>query len=168
MQEFSKVSRRMESRNSGSRYGSFDPNRQVTIEQRPREPTWKQMQVSFKQFGRIIDGIFPNYQSVDSLAHSLKKHTPGVVMLSVVVLLACIAASQLGIGAVGFLWGIPALGAAGVGMGFWMCTSHVLLRPDLSDEGRDAAHCAQRMQYGILGASALTMLYFLGMAFGAW
>jgi hypothetical protein len=72
--------------------------------------------------------------------------------------------SLLPISQVNFLWGIPSLGAIGLGVGLWVWSSNLVMRPDLSDDARSALKRAIRLQWSILAVGALAIIYFIVVA----
>lgn len=128
----------------------------------------KQMSVPFVKVVQTVDRAIPNIRTVDGMAYALAKRTPRTLAVCMVLLLAGIIASRLNVWSEGYLWGIPSLGAISMGIGFWVWSSNVLLRPDLSPEARETLQRAIRLQLFMVGAGALAAVYFVGMAFGFW
>ncbi len=159
----------LESRSeSRSRYGAFDPHREMSVSEKPKKAVGVQIKESVRILGRMVDRLFPNYQTPDAMGLSLVKHTPRMLVVSLVLLALCIGGSLLHVGAADFLWGIPALGALGIGFGFLACTSVLKAQPRLSVEVRAAMQGAIRLQWAIMVAGGLTLVYFLGMALRLW
>jgi hypothetical protein len=120
---------------------------------------------------KIMGGInrfVPTYGSADEVAYALARFTPRTIVICFVVLFAAILGSRLNIWAENFLWGIPALGAICLGFGFWIWSSNLLLRPDLSDEAREALKRAVKLQWSIVAGGLLAIVYFIGMAVRYW
>jgi hypothetical protein len=119
---------------------------------------------NFKQLIQAIDRTIPNYRTPDAMAFSLARRTPAVLVICFTVLLAGVIGSLLPISQVNFLWGIPSLGAIGLGVGLWVWSSNLVMRPDLSDDARSALKRAIRLQWSILAVGALAIIYFIVVA----
>lgn len=151
-------------------YGKFE------VAQPAEEPTsgsnvknsLKKMSAPFVKFGKAVDHAIPNIRTVDGMAYALAKRTPRTLAICMVLLLAGIVASRLNIWTEGYLWGIPSLGAISMGIGFWVWSSNVMMRPDLSPDARATLQRAIRLQLLMVGAGALAAVYFVGMAVGFW
>ncbi len=117
---------------------------------------------------RAIDRLFPNYRTADDMAFAVAKRTPLAVVICFTLLFASLIGSFLHIAQVDFLWGIPALGALCLGLGFWIWTSSLIMRSDISTEARDALKRAIRLQWAVIAGGGLIIAYFLGMAAGLW
>jgi hypothetical protein len=134
----------------------------VTNEQsEQQEPTAAN---NFKQLIQAIDRTIPNYRTPDAMAFSLARRTPAVLVICFTVLLAGVIGSLLPVSQVNFLWGIPSLGAIGLGAGLWVWSSNLVKRPDLSDDARSALKRAIRLQWSILAVGALAIIYFIVVA----
>lgn len=132
----------------------------------PQQPDpWSDMMTAM---GRGIDQLFMPYQAPDSTAMELARRTPAVVVICLVVLFAGIIGSRLDIWTAPFLWGIPSLGATGLGFGLWIWCTSLAARPDLSDEVRERLRRAMQIQVGLLVVGVLALAYFLGMALALW
>lgn len=135
----------------------------------PASPTlFGRMSAPFMGVARWVDRVIPNLRTADAMAYKLAQRTPLNIAVCLVILLAAIIGSRLGIWAEGFLWGIPALGAISLGLGSWAWSTNLLLRPDLSDDARATLKRAIRLQWIPVVASVLTMIYFIGMAARVW
>ncbi len=130
--------------------------------------TLKTMSKPFVRVGKAVDNAIPNYRTVDSMAYSLAKRTPRAVAICMALLLAGIVASRLNIWTEGYLWGIPSLGAISMGVGFWVWSSNLLMRRELSPEAREVLKRAINLQLTMVVAGVLAVVYFLGMALGWW
>lgn len=117
---------------------------------------------------QFIDRAIPNIRTADGMAYALARRTPRTIVVCMVLLLAGVVASRLNIWLEGFLWGIPSLGAISMGVGFWVWSSNVVMRPDVSPDARAALQRAMRLQLIMVGAGILAIIYFLGMAAGWW
>lgn len=123
-----------------------------------------QLTQSFKLLARRIDALFPNYRSPDAMSFALARYTPMMIAISLLLLCIGIIGSQLNIWVADFLWGIPSLGVISVGMGFWLFSSSFVMRRDISDEARAALQRAMGLQWIVLVAGLLTILYYLALA----
>ncbi len=130
--------------------------------------TLENMKTPFVQAMQVIDHKIPNYQTPDAMGVSLARRTPQIMAICAAVLLASVIGSLLHIGSADFLWGIPSLIAVSLGVGCWIWSSSLLLRPDLSDEARATVKRAMRLHWGMVIAGLLTTVYFVGMGMGAW
>jgi uncharacterized MnhB-related membrane protein len=83
-----------------------------------------------------------------------------MVVICAAILFISIIGSLLHVWQEDFLWGIPALGAVALAIGFWIWTSNLKLRSDLSEEVRETLQRAVRLQWAAIGAGLLTMVYF--------
>jgi hypothetical protein len=120
------------------------------------------------RFGQAIDRAIPNVRTVDGMAYELARRTPRTLAICLILLTAGIIASRLNLWVEGFLWGIPSLGAISMGIGFWIWSTNVLMRPDLSAEARAALRRAIRLQWIMIIAGALAVIYFVGMVLRLW
>lgn len=116
---------------------------------------------------QALDRRIPNPSNRDEMALYLAQRTPRALAICIGLLLAGIIASRLGIWAEGFLWGIPSLGAISMGVGWWIWSSN-LAAGHLLPEVREALNRAIRLQYVMLAAFGLGLLYFGGMAARFW
>lgn len=122
----------------------------------------------FIRMAKAIDRAIPNVRTVDGMAYELAKRTPRALAICMALLFAGIVASRLNLWVEGFLWGIPSLGAISMGAGFWVWSSNVMLRPDLSPEARAVLQRAIRLQLLMVFAGILAVIYFVGMALRFW
>lgn len=128
----------------------------------------KEVAVPFIRLAKAVDRAIPNIRTADGMAYALAKRTPRTLAICMTLLFAGVIASRLNVWSEGYLWGIPSLGAISMGVGFWVWSSNMLLRPDISPEARFALKRAVRLQLTIVVAGALAMVYFVGMALGLW
>jgi hypothetical protein len=119
---------------------------------------------NFKELIQAIDRTIPNYRTPDAMAFSLARRTPAVLVICFTVLLAGVIGSLLPVSQINFLWGIPSLGAIGLGVGLWAWSSNLLMRPDVSDDARSALKRAVRLQWSILIVGAVAVVYFIVLA----
>ncbi len=110
----------------------------------------------------------PNYRNADEVAYALAKTTPRTLIMCFALLLAGMVASRLNLWAENFLWGIPSIGALSLGLGVWVWSTNLLLRPDLSDEARAVLKRAIRLQWSLPTMLLVAVVYFGGMAAGWW
>ncbi len=122
----------------------------------------------FKRLVNTVDKAIPNPRTADSVADGLVRGTLPAVIMGIVLLIAGVIASRIDMGIEGFLWGIPSLFAVGVGVIFWIWSSNVVLRPDLSDRARAQLKRAIRLQWVMLVMGVLALVYFVGMALRLW
>jgi hypothetical protein len=128
----------------------------------------QQLNIAGEKIMGVINLVVPTYESANDVAYALARFTPRTVIICFVVLFAAILGSRLNIWAENFLWGIPALGAIFFGFGFWVWSSNLMLRPDLSDEARETLRRAIKLQWSIVAGGVLAIIYFAGMAAGYW
>lgn len=155
--------------NFGSAYQAPDERRREQQPSTADDVTLSPRMVR-RQFGKLasaIDRRIPNPRNRDEMAIYLAQRTPRALAICIGLLLAGIIASRLGVWAEGFLWGIPSLGAISMGVGWWVWSSNIALGR-LSPEVREALQRAIRLQYAMLGAFVLGVLYFFGMALRLW
>jgi hypothetical protein len=131
------------------------------------ESAGAKMAKPFKQLGTAIDRRIPNPRSRDEMAIYLARRTPRALAICIGLLLAGIIASRLSVWEEGFLWGIPSLGAISMGVGWWVWSTNIA-KGRLAPDVREALKRAIRLQYLMLAAFALGILYFGGMAFRLW
>ena len=55
-----------------------------------------------------------------------------------------------------------------MGVGFWVWSSNLLMRRELSPEAREVLKRAINLQLTMVVAGVLALVYFLGMAIGWW
>jgi hypothetical protein len=134
----------------------------------PLHKNWDSARVALLKAWQVIDDKIPNYRSADAMADAIARRTPATIVVCFALLLAGVIASRLGVWSEGFLWGIPSLGAIGMGIGMWALGSNLMLRSDLSDEARDRLRRAIRLQWTMVIAGALALAYFFGMAANIW
>lgn len=127
-----------------------------------------QVEAPLRRLAQSIDRVIPNERTVDGIAYQLARRTPRTIVICMVLLIAGIVASRLDLWVEGFLWGIPSLGAISMGIGFWVWSSNVMLRPDLSVEARQALKRAMRLQTTMIVAGIAALIYFIGMALRFW
>jgi len=132
------------------------------------QQNWDSAREALLKAWGVIDRAIPNYRSPDAMADALARRTPAALVICFALLLAGVIASRLGIWSEGFLWGIPSLGAISMGVGMWAWGSNLMLRNDLSDEARDRLRRAIRLQWTMVIAGALALVYFFGMAANLW
>lgn len=140
----------------------------TTTQQPASNAPLQQMSTPFIRLGHLVDRAIPNIRTVDGMAYALAKRTPRTVAVCMILLVAGIIASRLNIWTEGYLWGIPSLGAISMGVGFWVWSSNLMLRPDLSPEARTVLKRAINLQLSMVVAGALAVVYFIGMAMGFW
>lgn len=140
----------------------------ATTQQPAASSRLQQMAAPFIRLAHVIDRAIPNIRTVDGMAYELAKRTPRTIAVCMFLLVAGIIASRLNIWTEGYLWGIPSLGAIGMGIGFWVWSSNLMLRPDLSPEARAVLKRAINLQLSMVVAGALAVVYFIGMAIGFW
>lgn len=128
----------------------------------------KEAAVPFIRLAKAVDRAIPNIRTADGMAYALAKRTPRTLAICMALLFAGVIASRLNVWSEGYLWGIPSLGAISMGVGFWVWSSNMLLRPDISPAARFALKRAVRLQLTMVVAGALAMVYFVGMALGLW
>jgi uncharacterized MnhB-related membrane protein len=100
------------------------------------------------------------------MAVAVARRTPTMVVICAAILLISIIGSLLHVWQEDFLWGIPALGAVALAIGFWIWTSNLKLRSDLSEEARATLQRAVRLQWAAIGGGILTMVYFFLLVAG--
>lgn len=122
----------------------------------------------FIRMGKAVDRAIPNYRTADEMAFALAKRTPRALAICMVLLLAGVVASRLNVWTEGYLWGIPSLGAISMGIGFWVWSSNIAMRRDISAEARLAIQRAIRLQLTMVVAGALAVVYFGGMVADLW
>ncbi|NJP04465.1 MAG: hypothetical protein HC837_01935 [Chloroflexaceae bacterium] len=145
----------------------YDDPRPEIVKQ-PKVSPIKQVVAAARKVGQAIDRMFPRMESKDDMAYKIVRVTPRLLVVCGVLLLLCVILSRFPILPIGFLWAIPALGVAGVGIGMWAWTSNMTIRPGLSDEARAALKQSMRLQWGLLGMSVLALCYFVGMILTIW
>lgn len=121
-----------------------------------------------QRLNQFIDWLVPVYRTPDAVAYSLARNTPRLLLICFALLFASLVASQLNIWTAGYLWGIPCLGAAGLGGALWIWSSNLVLWPGLSEDARAALRRAARLQISVVVCSGAALLYFFGMAVGLW
>lgn len=156
------------SESSGYGYDRYESEEKAARPMGTMKKTFQNMSKPFVQVGKALDQAIPNYRTVDSMAYSLAKRTPRAVAVCMVLLLAGIVASRLNVWTEGYLWGIPSLGAISMGVGFWVWSSNLLMRRELSPEAREVLKRAINLQLTMVVAGVLGIVYFLGMALGWW
>jgi hypothetical protein len=134
---------------------------------KPKVPLRQRMAQPVKQMLTAIDRRIPNPRNRDEMAIYLAQRTPRALAICIGLLLAGVIASRLGVWAEGFLWGIPSLGAISMGVGWWVWSSNLAAGP-LSPEVRAVLHRAIRLQYLMLSAFGIGVIYFGGMAARLW
>jgi hypothetical protein len=117
--------------------------------------------------GRFRD-LGAAFGSAERLAFALARRTPRVVGSSIFLLLAGVLASRLHLWANDALWSIPSLGAASLGVAFWLWSANMVGRPDLSIATRESLQRAMLLQLASLLAALLALVYFGGMLLRAW
>jgi hypothetical protein len=120
-----------------------------------------------KQLGAAIDRRIPNPRNRDEMAIYLAQRTPRALAVCIGLLLAGVIASRLSVWEEGFLWGIPSLGAISMGVGWWIWSTNIAAGR-LSPEVREALKRAIKLQYTMLAAFVLGIVYFGGMALRFW
>lgn len=128
--------------------------------------THKNWQISLVKVAKWVDGLFPNYRTPDAMAVAVARRTPTMVVICAAILFISIIGSLLHVWQEDFLWGIPALGAVALAIGFWIWTSNLKLRSDLSEEARETLQRAVRLQWAAIGGGILTMVYFFLLVAG--
>ncbi len=125
------------------------------------------LQMGFKHINKLIERAFP--ETPDQIATDLARWTPGVLLVSYLLLAMGIAASRFKLlwGA-GYLWGIASLSAIMIGVFLWVWSSNIVRLRNLSAEARMRLRRAMRLQSTTFLAAVVTIVYFVGMAFGAW
>lgn len=117
---------------------------------------------------QTVNTIVPDFRTPDALALELARRTPLTIAICFTLLVAGIIGSRLHVWQANFLWGIPALGAISMGMGFWLWSISLLSHPALSAPVRAALGRATRLQWSMVTGGGLALIYFLGMAVGFW
>lgn len=155
--------------NFGSAYQAPEERRKPAERSEADDVTLSPQMVrrGFARLGNAIDRAFPNPRNRDEMAIYLARRTPRALAICIGLLLAGIIASRLDVWQEGFLWGIPSLGAISMGVGWWVWSSNIA-KGRLSPEVREALQRAIRLQYLMLGAFVLGILYFFGMALRLW
>ncbi|NJL33095.1 MAG: hypothetical protein HC893_03635 [Chloroflexaceae bacterium] len=120
------------------------------------------------QMAKVIEGWSVRLRSADQFAYTSARRTPITMVISLTLLFAGVIGSRLNLWIEGFLWGIPSLGAISLGIGLWIFSSSILQRPDLSAQARTTLQRAMKLQWVMVSAGALTLVYFFGMAAGLW
>lgn len=127
----------------------------------------KQFGPAMRKINRFIERAFPN--TADDIAIRVSRATPVTIIICYVLLVVGVIASRLNIlWSEGSLWGIASLAVAMVGVFMWIWSSSILILPDLSEKARTSLRRAMRIQASAFVASLLTIVYFIGMALGAW
>ncbi|MCG8348366.1 MAG: hypothetical protein MI924_11375 [Chloroflexales bacterium] len=145
-----------------------NPTYQAKTTENPLRTQLGRAKRSVSRFGQAIDRAIPNVRTVDGMAYELARRTPRTIAICLILLIAGIVASRLNLWVEGFLWGIPSLGAISMGLGFWIWSTNVLMRPDLSAEARAALKRAIRLQWIMIIAGVLAIIYFAGMVARFW
>jgi hypothetical protein len=104
----------------------------------------------------------------DAIAYGLARRTPRVTSLSLILLLAGMVASRIELWVEGFLWGIPALGAASLGPGLVLWLVILAWHPGLSAAARRVLRRAMIIQLLMAPAALIGLIYFVGMALRVW
>lgn len=120
------------------------------------------------QMVNVMEGWSKNLRTADQFAYLLARRTPITLVICLTLLLAGIIGSRLNVWLEPFLWGIPSLGAISMGLGFWIISATILSHPNLTTDARTVLQRAVRLQWVMLAAAALTLVYFVGMAFNLW
>lgn len=120
------------------------------------------------QMVNVMEGWSKNLRTADQFAYLLARRTPITLVICLTLLLAGVIGSRLNVWLEPFLWGIPSLGAISMGLGFWIISSTILSHPNLSTDARTVLQRAVCLQWVMLAAAALTLVYFVGMAFNFW
>ncbi len=110
----------------------------------------------------------PRLSNLDTIAYGLARRTPRVISFSLTLLLAGIVASRIELWVEGFLWGIPALGAASVGAGLLLWSASLAWHPGISVAARRVLQRAMIIQVPMALAALIGMIYFVGMALRLW
>lgn len=121
-----------------------------------------------QQMIRVMEGWSSNLRTADQFAYLLARRTPITLVICLTLLLAGIIGSRLGLWIEPFLWGIPSLGAVSMGVGIWLISATILGHPRLSGAARSTLQRAVRLQYVLLAAAGVTLIYFFGMALQIW
>ncbi len=120
------------------------------------------------QMINVMEGWSKNLRTADQFAYLLARRTPITLVICLTLLLAGVIGSRLNVWLEPFLWGIPSLGAISMGLGFWIISATILSHPNLTTDARTVLQRAVRLQWVMLAAAALTLIYFAGMAFKLW
>lgn len=158
---------RPEKRQSGRAQDRSDAYRDEP-ERTPFRARLGQIKVPLVRFVQSVDKAIPDVRTVDAMAYELARRTPRAIAVCIALLIAGIVGSRLNIWVEGFLWGIPSMGAISMGIGFWIWSTNVLMRRDLSPEARAVLQRAVRLQWSMIIAGALALIYFVGMALRFW
>lgn len=117
---------------------------------------------------RALRQALPRIGNIDGIAYHLARHTPRIISLALVLLLAGVVASRIELWVEGFLWGIPALGAASIGPGLLIWSANLAGHPDISPAARRALRRAMLLQLPMALAALFGLVYFVGMALRLW
>lgn len=117
---------------------------------------------------QMLTMILPDFRTADALAFELARRTPLTIAICFTLLAAGVIGSRLDLWQENSLWGIPALGAISMGIGFWFWSVSLSQYPTLSQRARDALGRAIRLQWSMVAGGVVSLLYFLGMAIGLW
>ncbi len=121
-----------------------------------------------QQMIHVMEGWSHHLRTADQFANLLARRTPITLVICLTLLLAGVIGSRLNLWLEPFLWGIPSFGAISMGLGFWIISMTILNHPHLSEAARGVLTRAVRLQYVLLAAAGLTLIYFFGMAFQLW
>jgi hypothetical protein len=117
---------------------------------------------------QFLQRNLPRLNNIDLIAYALARRTPRIISLSLILLLAGVVASRIELWVEGFLWGIPALGAASIGVGLLLWSASLAWHRNLSAAARRVLRRAMIIQLPMALVGLIGLVYFVGMALRFW